>query len=59
MPNSFEVVCSAPPSMFAYLKLEEKKEGELTQQKVEKTVQGNVFSNDRGEDQSKRGIKWK
>ena len=29
MPNSFEVTCSAPPSMFAYPKLEEKKEGNI------------------------------
>ena len=28
MPNDFEVNCAAPPSMFAYPKLEEKKEGE-------------------------------
>jgi hypothetical protein len=28
MPNAFEVTCAAPPSMFAYPKLEEKKEGE-------------------------------
>jgi 26S proteasome regulatory subunit N2 len=28
MPNAFEVVCNAPPSMFAYPKLEEKKEDE-------------------------------
>jgi hypothetical protein len=30
MPNAFEVTCAAPPSMFAYPKLEEKKEGENT-----------------------------
>lgn len=27
MPNGFEVTCAAPPSMFSYPKLEEKKEG--------------------------------
>jgi len=28
MPSGFEVVCNAPPSMFAYTKIEEKKEDE-------------------------------
>jgi 26S proteasome regulatory subunit N2 len=28
MPNNFEVICQAPPSMFAYPKIDEKKEDE-------------------------------
>lgn len=44
MPNSFEVTCSAPPSMFAYPKLEEKKEGNIISYSMESTTI-NLMSN--------------
>ena len=38
MPNAFEVSCAAPPSMFAYPKIEEKKEGKHTLVEVHLTA---------------------